>query len=1081
MLFYLRSMKVYTVISCICLIFLVETAFSYEAIDNGLLRFGSGTEASVNASGNLLQPFFYHADNLQWYRLTFGSYPLNVAIGVGGDGTGSWNDNGSIIVDESLMGQVLDVSGFIPMDGSKGYGVVVSTGTIDVDGQLLEIENRYSLQRNKSFIEISTTITNRSGGSINNVRLWVGTQDDFVGNDDEPVKHRGNIVNGVFAPILTSLESSNAIKIYSSNSPVSGAFFYSNSDNVTTVISSLGNFSNVYSQDPLTSGVMVTGDGSYGLYTRMDDLADNDSQVLTWFYAAGALVDLDSIIADVAVASEIDKSIEEDNPLVFLLDDFTDSFDNVVSQVKVSSLPDNAKGILFLNGNEVLQEQVIPSSDYVNLIYQPVENYFGNDSFFWQAYISGSYIAASELGISILSVNDNPVIISANTVSVPENQFSIMQVVASDVDIEDTLVYSLSGVDASHFYLDPFSGVISFNVTPDYEAPSDSDEDNVYEVTITVADDGAGVLTDSELLTITVSNVVDDTDGDGVSDDQEFLDGTNHLDSNTFLDSDGDGVPDYYDFGGIGYVTGIYVNTSGDPIDSDSDGVLDYEEAFPAQADAPIMTSSATVLAFENQPVALVLDAFDADGDDLTYSVEGPDANLFSLNGITGLVVFNNLPNYELPSDSNSDNNFEITVTVTDDSIGNLNVSQSITISVINMNEPPVIYGSPSLSILEDDSYLFLPTATDVDAGNTLTFTISNKPSWASFDTVTGSLSGEPTNNDVGVSDEILISVSDSSLSSSLPSFYITVINVNDVPNITGLPQVFTIDDTQVVAPFFDLLVVDDDDDPVSLSISYNQEHGMLLGSGLTGEPGNYVIVPASSDEVQTVLNSVVFKPTENQLTEGASLTVRFTLIASDGLDSSIAYNARQVITTSVNVTPVLYAQSIELLEDTTIKIELVTDDSEDDQLTFFIETPPSHGEIDLQNDTVTYSPSQNYYGQDLFTVLVSDGNTESDAMPISITIHPVDDNSVASSDILHQKIHSESTLYEFDVLANDNVNDELSVVAVFSLSGRAWVESGLVLLDVDDVDQLFVTVVYVVKTGAGQYAKAQVSIIFEE
>ena len=57
-------------------------------------------------------------------------------------------------------------------------------------------------------------------------------------------------------------------------------------------------------------------------------------------------------------------------------------------------------------------------------------------------------------------------------------------------------------------------------------------------------------------------------------------------------------------------------------------------------------------------------------------------------------------------------------------------------------------------------AYSFTPTASDPD-GNTLTFSIANKPSWATFNTGTGRLQGTPSAGDVGTTTGIVISVSD--------------------------------------------------------------------------------------------------------------------------------------------------------------------------------------------------------------------------------------------------------------------------------------------------------------------------------
>jgi hypothetical protein len=76
-------------------------------------------------------------------------------------------------------------------------------------------------------------------------------------------------------------------------------------------------------------------------------------------------------------------------------------------------------------------------------------------------------------------------------------------------------------------------------------------------------------------------------------------------------------------------------------------------------------------------------------------------------------------------------------------------------------------------------TYSFQPTASDPD-GNTLTYTIANRPSWATFNTSTGRLSGTPTSTNAGSYSNIVISVSDGTLTASLPSFAITVLQATN-------------------------------------------------------------------------------------------------------------------------------------------------------------------------------------------------------------------------------------------------------------------------------------------------------------
>ena len=92
-------------------------------------------------------------------------------------------------------------------------------------------------------------------------------------------------------------------------------------------------------------------------------------------------------------------------------------------------------------------------------------------------------------------------------------------------------------------------------------------------------------------------------------------------------------------------------------------------------------------------------------------------------------------------------------------------------------NSPPTISGSPAPAVLVGDLYSFTPTATDND-GDPLTYTVSNLPRWATFDTSTGKLSGQVTLGDEGVYNKIRIYVSDGNSSTSLRDFSVTVTNV---------------------------------------------------------------------------------------------------------------------------------------------------------------------------------------------------------------------------------------------------------------------------------------------------------------
>jgi len=92
-------------------------------------------------------------------------------------------------------------------------------------------------------------------------------------------------------------------------------------------------------------------------------------------------------------------------------------------------------------------------------------------------------------------------------------------------------------------------------------------------------------------------------------------------------------------------------------------------------------------------------------------------------------------------------------------------------------NRAPIISGNPANAVMIGNTYNFTPTASDPD-GDTLTFSIGNRPSWATFDSATGRLFGTPTLADVGQYANVQISVSDGAATASLSAFAVDVTQV---------------------------------------------------------------------------------------------------------------------------------------------------------------------------------------------------------------------------------------------------------------------------------------------------------------
>jgi hypothetical protein len=117
--------------------------------------------------------------------------------------------------------------------------------------------------------------------------------------------------------------------------------------------------------------------------------------------------------------------------------------------------------------------------------------------------------ASDGLGVSLRSAalanaaNTAPVITSPAAINVPENTTTVTLVTASDANTPSQLLsYKLvGGADQHLFEIDILTGALSFKLAPDYEAPTDANTDNIYDVAVQVFD---GALTDTQTLTVTV-------------------------------------------------------------------------------------------------------------------------------------------------------------------------------------------------------------------------------------------------------------------------------------------------------------------------------------------------------------------------------------------------------------------------------------------------------------------------------------------------------------------------------------------------------------------------------------------------
>ncbi len=281
-------------------------------------------------------------------------------------------------------------------------------------------------------------------------------------------------------------------------------------------------------------------------------------------------------------------------------------------------------------------------------------------------------------------------------------------------------------------------------------------------------------------------------------------------------------------------------------------------------------------------------------------------------------------------------------------------------------NRGPSIQGTPTSAVVAGSNYSFSPSAADPD-GDTLSFSISNQPSWASFDSTTGQLSGTPSASDVRLYSNILISVSDGEFTASLAAFSINVTMSNSAPSISG-----TASGSVVVGNNYSFTpnASDPDGNPLTFSIvgrpdwaSFNSSSGQLSGIPGPLNTGSY---------------------------SGITISV------SDGM-ASASLNAF-----TINVVPVNSAPQISGTPLNTINVGSAytftptASDPDGDNLTFSVSALPSWASFNASNGRISGTPTVGDVGvYSGIRISVSDGSLSDELGPFSITVNAISNGSI--------------------------------------------------------------------------------------
>jgi len=296
-----------------------------------------------------------------------------------------------------------------------------------------------------------------------------------------------------------------------------------------------------------------------------------------------------------------------------------------------------------------------------------------------------------------------------------------------------------------------------------------------------------------------------------------------------------------------------------------------------------------------------------------------------------------------------------ITISVSNGTLSTSLPAFTVTVLALPINGPPTINGTPVTSVSAGSAYSFIPSASD-PAGNSLAFSIQNQPSWASFDTSSGALSGTPHADNIGSYQNIVISVGDGVLTVSLPAFTLTVTASGEAPpTIDGAPA------TSVYAGSaysFTPSASDPPGNPLTFSIqnqpqwaSFNSSTGQLSGTSGTNSVGSYPNIAISvSDGAQT-----------------ASLPVFTVTVSPQPVDGPPTISGAPA--TSVNVgTPYSFTPN--------------ASDPEGHALTFSIENQPAWAQFDSSTGQLSGTPAAADVGKYVNITISASNGTSTASLP---------------------------------------------------------------------------------------------------
>ncbi|PCK07792.1 MAG: hypothetical protein COA42_12470 [Alteromonadaceae bacterium] len=620
---------------------------------------------------------------------------------------------------------------------------------------------------------------------------------------------------------------------------------------------------------------------------------------------------------------------------------------------------------------------------------------------------NGAITSLPTFSLTVTNTNDALMISGTPAASVDEDANYSFTPVVSDVDTGDTVTFSINNPPIWASF-DTATGLLT-------GLPANNDVGLSNNILISATDSG-GAIANLATFNITVNNtndapVISGVPNDTVSEDSNYsftpvMTDVDNGDSAVFSVSN---QPSWASFDtATGALTGIPSNSDVGLSDnivisvSDSAGAIDSLTAFGISVvntnDLPQISGSPALTVAEDTSYSFTPVVSDVDlGDTATFSITN-QPTWASFDTTTGL-----LSGIPVNDDVGLSNNIVINAT---DSEGATASLSPFNITVTNTNDAPIISGTPNTTVNEDSNYSFTPVITDVDTGDSAVFSVTNQPSWASFNATTGALTGTPSNSDVGLNEDIVISVSDlAGAIANLPAFNISIVNTNDLPQISGSPALTVAEDTRY--SFTPTVSDPDDDDNITFSVSNKPAWASLdiTTGALTGTPTNSdvgiasEIVITASDDAGGISNLPAFSITVTNVNDAPEISGAPTTTANEGEAYSFTPTVNDV-------------------------------DSNDSQI-FTIVNRPVWASFDNATGTLTGTPSETDIGvHGGILISVSDSATASASLAVfSINVNNINDAPVISG--TPEALANEDASYSFIPTVDDS---DVGDIKIFSI-----------------------------------------------